>query len=127
MVTRSRAPIDGVPTPERLGAVSDGVFSIIITIMVLELKPPPEPSFAAVYAAVFALVNSAYVAFVWEVLAQAEVQNKVSPRMRRVTRVRSIVTLGMFSIATIVSLKFPVWGFVLVPCVLFVHLRPVQV
>ena len=66
-----------------------------------------------VYAAVFVLVNSAYVAFVWEVLAQAEVQNKVSPRMRRVTRVRSVVTLGMFAIATIVSLKFPVWGFVL--------------
>jgi uncharacterized membrane protein len=198
MVTVSRAPIDGIPTPERLGAFSDGVFSIIITIMVLELKPPPEPSFAAllplwptgvsyavsyffiaivwvnhhhllrfashaaprlvwwnfahlfavslvpvstawvavtrfaaapvtVYAAVFVLVNSAYVAFVWEVLAQAEVQNKVSLRMRRVTRVRSVVTLGMFSIATIVSLKFPVWGFVLVPCVLFVHLRPVQV
>jgi uncharacterized membrane protein len=171
MVTVSRAPIDGVPTPERLGAFSDGVFSIIITIMVLELKPPPEPSFAAllrfashaaprlvwwnfahlfavslvpvstswvavtrfaaapvtVYAAVFVLVNSAYVAFVWEVLAQAEVQNKVSPRMRRVTRVRSVVTLGMFAIATIVSLKFPVWGFALVPCVLFVHLRPVQV
>ena len=198
MVTVSRAPIEGVPTPERLGAFSDGVFSIIITIMVLELKPPPEPSFAAllplwptgvsyavsylfiaivwvnhhhllrfashaaprlvwwnfahlfavslvpvstawvavtrfaaapvtVYAAVFVLVNSAYVAFVWEVLAQAEVQNKVSPRMRRVTRVRSVVTLGMFAIATIVSLKFPVLGFVLVPCVLFVHLRPVQV
>ena len=198
MVTVSRAPIEGVPTPERLGAFSDGVFSIIITIMVLELKPPPEPSFAAllplwptgvsyavsylfiaivwvnhhhllrfashaaprlvwwnfahlfavslvpvstawvavtrfaaapvtVYAAVFVLVNSAYVAFVWEVLAQAEVQNKVSPRMRRVTRVRSVVTLGMFAIAAIVSLKFPVLGFVLVPCVLFVHLRPVQV
>ena len=198
MVTVSRAPIEGVPTPERLGAFSDGVFSIIITIMVLELTPPPEPSFAAllplwptgvsyavsylfiaivwvnhhhllrfashaaprlvwwnfahlfavslvpvstawvavtrfaaapvtVYAAVFVLVNSAYVAFVWEVLAQAEVQNKVSPRMRRVTRVRSVVTLGMFAIAAIVSLKFPVLGFVLVPCVLFVHLRPVQV
>jgi hypothetical protein len=43
---------------------------------------------------VFVLVNSAYVAFVWEVLAQAEVQNKLSPRKRRVTRVRSVVTLG---------------------------------
>ena len=35
------------PTPERLGAFSDGVFAAIITIMVLELKPPPQPSFAA--------------------------------------------------------------------------------
>lgn len=32
---------------ERLGAFSDGVFAVIITIMVLELKPPDHPSFAA--------------------------------------------------------------------------------
>ena len=32
-----RAP---VATPERLGAFSDGVIAVIITIMVLELKPP---------------------------------------------------------------------------------------
>lgn len=29
-------------TPERLTAFSDGVFSVIITIMVLDLKPPAE-------------------------------------------------------------------------------------
>jgi hypothetical protein len=29
-------------TPERLTAFSDGVFSVIITIMVLNLKPPAE-------------------------------------------------------------------------------------
>jgi uncharacterized membrane protein len=185
----------GRPTPERLGAFSDGVFAVIITIMVLELKPPPQPSFAAllplwptvvsyavsylfiaivwvnhhhllrfaghatprliwwnfahlfavslvpvstawvavthfaaapvaVYAAVFVMVNSAYVAFVWEVLAQAEVQKKVSPRMRQVTRVRSVVTLGIFAIAMVISVKFPLWGFGLVPCVLFAYLRP---
>ena len=32
---------------ERLGAFSDGVFAVIITIMVLELKPPEHPTFAA--------------------------------------------------------------------------------
>jgi uncharacterized membrane protein len=30
----------GKPTPERVGAFSDGVLAIIITIMVLDLKAP---------------------------------------------------------------------------------------
>ena len=33
--------------PERLTALTDGVVAVIITIMVLELKPPPEPDFAS--------------------------------------------------------------------------------
>jgi uncharacterized membrane protein len=183
------------PTPERPGAFSDGVFAVIITIMVLELKPPQQSSFSAllslwptglsyavsylfiaivwvnhhhllrfaehatpqliwwnfahlfvvslvpfstawiavtrfaavpvaVYAAIFVLVNSAYLAFAWEVLAQAEVQEKTSARMRQTTRVRSFVTLGFFLIAVVLSLKFPLWGFGLVSCVLFAYLRP---
>jgi hypothetical protein len=47
---------------------------------------------------------------------QAEVQKKVPPGMLRVTRVRSLVTLGLFAIAMVVSLKFPFWGFGLVHC-----------
>jgi uncharacterized membrane protein len=78
----------------------------------------------AVYAAIFVMVNSAYLAFVWEVLAQAEVQEKVSARMRQMTRVRSFVTLIFFVIAMVLSLKFPMWGFGLVSCVLFAYLRP---
>ena len=34
-------------TPERMGALSDGVFAIIITILVLDLKPPDAASFGA--------------------------------------------------------------------------------
>jgi uncharacterized membrane protein len=78
----------------------------------------------SVYAGVFVLVNSAYLAFAWEVLAQAEVQEAVSARVRRMTRARSFVTLGMFVVASIVALKFPLWGFGLVCCVLFAYLRP---
>jgi hypothetical protein len=40
------------------------------------------------------------------------------------TRVRSFMTLGMFVIAMVLSLKFPFWGFGLVSCVLFAYLRP---
>jgi hypothetical protein len=40
------------------------------------------------------------------------------------TRTRSSLTLAMFVIAMLVSLRFPSWGFGLVCCVLFVYLRP---
>lgn len=38
------------PGPERLGAFSDGVIAIIITVMVLELHTPHEPTPAALLA-----------------------------------------------------------------------------
>ena len=34
-------------TPERLAAFSDAIFAVIITIMVLDLRPPTQPSLAA--------------------------------------------------------------------------------
>ena len=34
-------------TPERLTTFSDGVFAVIITIMVLDLKPPAEATLKA--------------------------------------------------------------------------------
>ena len=34
-------------TPERLSALSDGIFAVLITVLVLELRPPAVPSFAA--------------------------------------------------------------------------------
>jgi uncharacterized membrane protein len=181
-------------TTERLGNFSDGVFSVIITIMVLELKPPEHPTFAAllplwptalsylvsyyfiaivwvnhhhllrffpystprlvwinfvhmfmvslvpfstawvadtklapvpvfVYAAVFVLVNLAYIPFEWRALALAPVQ-VISTRTRRFAKARSSFTLAAFFIAMLVSLKAPSWGFGLVCCALLVYLQP---
>lgn len=54
---------------ERLAAFSDGVIAIIITIMVLELKAPHEPTFIALFALApvfFGYVMSfCYIAIYW--------------------------------------------------------------
>lgn len=181
-------------TNDRLAFFSDAVFAVIITIMVLELKPPEHPTvagllalwptmlsyavsylfiaivwvnhhhlmrfaeyptprliwinfahlfmvslvpfstawvadtrFAAipvcVYAAVFVLVNLAYLPFERHALAQAK-DEEISARVRRIVKARSFSTLGTFVSAMLVSLKFPLWGFGLVCCALFVYLRP---
>ena len=31
-------------TPERLSALSDGAFAVLITVLVLELRPPAQPT-----------------------------------------------------------------------------------
>lgn len=51
-------------TPGRLNALTDGVVAIVLTIMVLELKFPDEPTFAAVLA-VLPLLAAYLLAFIY--------------------------------------------------------------
>jgi uncharacterized membrane protein len=37
----------GRATPERLRGVSDGIFAVLITVLVLDLRPPADPTYAA--------------------------------------------------------------------------------
>ena len=68
-------------TPERVNAFSDGVFAIIITIMILELKRPSSATFAALFDEwptwISYVVSYIFIAIVWinhhYLLKQAEV------------------------------------------------------
>ena len=185
---------DRTTPTERLTAFSDAVFAVIITIMVLDLKPPAEATLSALlplwptalsyavsylfvaiiwinhhrlllfaheaspkliwwnfghlfmtslipfstawiadtrlaagpvlfYAGVFVMVNVAFLGYQQEASSQAS-DSVVSPTIRRITRVRALITLGIFVTAAFVAYWFPLVGFGLVCCVLLIYLRP---
>jgi uncharacterized membrane protein len=76
-----------------------------------------------VYAAVFVMVNVAFLGYQQETLSQAS-DSEVSPTTRRLTRVRALITLGIFATATCVAYWSSWLGFGLVCCVLLIYLRP---
>jgi len=84
-----------------------------------ELAPQP----VAFYAAVFFLVNATYIFPIWELIDRAPVDD-VPPKVRRIMRVRSIVTLCLFGVAAVVALKFSLVGLGICCCCLTVYLKP---
>lgn len=75
------------------------------------------------YAAVFVLVNLAYIPFEWHALSFAP-EKIISVRARRLAKTRSSLTLGTFILVMLVSLKFPPLGFALICFALFLYLSP---
>lgn len=181
-------------TPERVGLFSDGVFAVLITVLVLELKAPESADFAALfplwptalsyaisyffiaivwvnhhhlfryaerasprliwgnfahlfavslipfttqwvaqselaaapvalYAAVFVAVNVTYLALCWEAVDRSSHQD-VTARVRRMMRMRSFITIGVFVIASVVALNWPLVAIGLVVVCLVGYLRP---
>lgn len=84
-----------------------------------ELAPQP----VAFYAAVFFLVNATYIALIWELIDRIPV-DQISPTVRRVMRIRSIITLCLFAVATLMALEYPKLGLGICICCLIVYLKP---
>ncbi|MEZ2131260.1 MULTISPECIES: TMEM175 family protein [unclassified Sinorhizobium] len=84
-----------------------------------DLAPVP----VATYAAVFVLVNLAYLLFEREILAHADA-TAMPEQSRRLARRRTLVGLATFAAAGLVAPAVPLLGFALICCALFLYLRP---
>lgn len=77
----------------------------------------------AIYAAIFVLVNGAYVFFEREALRQADA-TAMTAHARRLARRRSLAGLAIFALASVAATFEPLAGFVLICLALLLYLRP---
>jgi len=75
------------------------------------------------YAGLFVCIDVAYNVFEHHVLTRAD-STRVSARMRRMARLRSLSVLAGFTTAMLVALIAPRVGFGLICAALILHLRP---
>ncbi len=91
------------------------------TAWVASTRFAPVPVF--IYAAVIVLVNLSYHAFAYEVVPR-QAENDANKALRRKALSRSLLTLGLFSFAMVLSLRMPLLAFAIVTCVLLTYARP---
>ncbi|MGO7017086.1 TMEM175 family protein [Rhizobium leguminosarum] len=77
----------------------------------------------AAYAAVFVLVNVAYLLFEREILLHAEADD-VPEQARKLARRRTFIGLIIFAAAALTAPVLPLLGFALICCALLLYLRP---
>jgi uncharacterized membrane protein len=81
------------------------------------------PDAVSFYAAIFFLVNATYLFLIRELIDPIPAA-EISPRARRLLKLRSIATLALFGTAAVVALKFPPVGLGICCCCLAAYLRP---
>ncbi|MGO7120879.1 TMEM175 family protein [Rhizobium leguminosarum] len=82
-----------------------------------------SPLPVAAYAAVFVLVNLAYLLFEREILLQAEV-DEVPEQARKLARRRTVIGLMIFAVAAFTAPAFPLLGFALICSALLLYPQP---
>jgi uncharacterized membrane protein len=91
------------------------------TAWMAETNFAPLP--VAAYAAVFILVNIAYLLFEREILLHAEADD-VPHQARKLARRRTVIGLIIFAAAALTAPVLPLLGFALICCALLLYLRP---
>ena len=77
----------------------------------------------ALYAAVFVLVNATYLVLCWEAIDRPG-SDVIPTGIRRMMRMRSLLTLAIFAAAAVLALQYPLAGMALICLCLVLYLRP---